>query len=284
MLPSRAQMSGLRCSRKEAAVTQLYDWGRARHPTVALDMTAFGAHLERCGALTDGAPGAARAADLYLACAALSGQAAAISTLQAVCWPVVARILKPFETAKSALAELAQQLWETLLSWSVAEGDAKLRSYSGKGPLPAFAGIVAQRMALMNLRFGEVQERAAARAAAERAPLLDDTELTLVKRRYRGAFERAIREAINGLADRDRLTLRLYFVDGLGVERLGRIYRVAPSTVSRRLSRARAFVAARTRELISQRLRLTDREVDSLWNAVASQLDLSVTTLLRSAD
>jgi RNA polymerase sigma-70 factor (ECF subfamily) len=276
-------MSGPPRSRKEAALAQLYEWGRARYPEVAVDLAAFTAHVEQCGALADETVEPARAADLYLACGALAGQAAAVAALQAECRPIVLRYLKPFASSPAAQAEIAQELWEVLLFRTAAEGDAKLRHYSGKGPLGAFAGIVAQRMALMSLRQGELEARVAIRAAAEQAPLSDDTELTIIKQKYRGAFERAIREAIEVLPDRDRLTLRLYFVDGLGVERLGRIYGVAPSTISRRLAKARAFVAKRTRRLLSQRLGVTGCELDSLWNLVASQLDVSVSVLLRDA-
>jgi RNA polymerase sigma-70 factor, ECF subfamily len=77
------------------------------------------------------------------------------------------------------------------------------------------------------------------------------------------------------------MILRLYFADGVGLERLGRIYGVAASTISRRLRRARGQVSGRTRQLLGARLRLTPDEAESLWNVVASQIDLSVSRLFR---
>jgi hypothetical protein len=58
----------------EAALAALLARGRAAHPTLRVEDTAFAARLARCGASIN--PGA-HAEDLYLACAALEGDEAA---------------------------------------------------------------------------------------------------------------------------------------------------------------------------------------------------------------
>ena len=143
----------------------------------------------------------------------------------------------------------------------------------------AFIGISAQRIALRSLRREDAGARVAARAAAERDRISTDTELTYMKRRYWATFEACIGEALAALDDHSRMILRLYFVDGVSLERLGAVYGVAASTISRRLVKARARVSHGTRQRLSVRLHLTPDEAESLWNMMASQLDLSISRL-----
>ena len=260
------------------AASRLHDRGQARHARIHLNRAVFVAHLERCGASREGEIDGDRAGDLYLTCAALAGDPEAVATLQKSCWPAVAAYLKPFAGGKAFLAEIAQELWEMLLV-GLAGGAPRLRDYSGRGPVGAFVGIAAQRIALTSLRREEARARAAIRGGAEREGIVADVELAYIKRRYRGEFEACIEKALAELDDHSRMLLRLYFADGVGVECLGRIYGVAASTISRRLRRARDRVSGRTRQLLGDRLRLTADEAESLWNVVASQIDLSVSRL-----
>ena len=200
---------------------------------------------------------------------------------QKSCWPVVAGYLKHFFGGRPFVAEVAQELWEALLVGSPG-GSPKLCSYSGRGTLGAFVGIAAQRIALMSVRRDDARKRTATRARAERERIATDEELAYIKRRYRGAFEGCIEAALAEIDDHSRMILRLYFADGVGLERLGRIYGVAASTILRRLRNARRRVSARTRQLLAARLRLTPDEAESLWNVVASQVDVSVSRLFRA--
>jgi RNA polymerase sigma-70 factor, ECF subfamily len=264
----------------EAGASRLHARGQARHPRIHLSRSVLAAHLERCGASLEAEIDGDRAGDLYLACAALAGDPEAVATFQKSCWPAVAAYLKPFAGGKAFLAEVAQELWEALLVGSAGRAP-RLRDYTGRGPLGAFVGIAAQRIALMSVRRDEARARTAARAGAERDGIVADAELAYIKQRYRGAFEACIEKALAELDDHSRMILRLYFADGVGLERLGRIYGVAASTISRRLRRARGQVSGRTRQLLGARLRLTPDEAESLWNVVASQIDLSVSRLFR---
>jgi RNA polymerase sigma-70 factor, ECF subfamily len=260
------------------SASRLHAAGRARHPGIHLSLPAFADYLESRPAIVEQEIDDARAGDLYLACAALTGDRAAVAALQRAYSGAIHGYLKPFAGGRTFVAEVAQDLWGGLLAGSPGVGP-KLRGYSGRGPLVAFIGISAQRIALRRLRREDARARVAARAASERDRISTDTELVYIKRRYRAAFEACIEEALAALDDHSRMILRLYFVDGVGLERLGAVYGVAASTISRRLVKARARVSQRTRQLIAARLNLTPDEAESLWNVMRSQLDLSVSRL-----
>jgi len=267
---------------RRLSVARLHAAGRARHPGIDLGVPAFADYLESRPAIFEQEIDDARAGDLYLACAALTGERAAVSALQQTSAGAIAAYLKPFAGGRAFVAEVAQDLWGALLAGSPGAAP-KLRGYSGRGPLVAFIGISAQRIALRSLRREDAAARVAARAASERDRISTDTELVYIKRRYQAAFEACIEEALAALDDHSRMILRLYFVDGVGLERLGSVYGVAASTISRRLVKARARVAHRTRQLIAVRLRLTPDEAESLWNLMGSQLDLCMSRVFGGA-
>jgi RNA polymerase sigma-70 factor (ECF subfamily) len=261
-----------------SSVSRLHAAGRAQHPGIDLSVPAFAAYLESRPAIFEQEIDDVRAADLYLACAALTGDRAAVSALQRTSASAISGYLRPFSGGRAFVAEVSQDLWGGLLAGSPGVAP-KLSGYSGRGPLVAFIGISAQRIALRSLRREDAGARVAARAAAERDRISTDTELAYMKRRYRATFETCVGEALAALDDHSRMILRLYFVDGVSLERLGAVYGVAASTISRRLVKARVRVSHGTRQRLAARFHLTPDEAESLWNMMASQLDLSISGL-----
>ena len=262
-----------------ARLARLFAIGHDRHPAFSPDPAAFAEHLARCRAPLAPGENDVHAADLFLACAALRGDRAAVSTMRAQCWPLARRYLRSFRTSDATLDEIGQELWSVLLLGRAA-GPPKLESYSGKGPLAVFIGITAHRIAISRLRREDTRARAAVRAAAEVGALAHDVELMFVKREYREAFQRALTEALEQLDDRMRMILRMHVVDGLSLERIAQAYRVSQSTISRWLAGTRQSVLGQARRLLLERLPLTTGEVDSLWNTLVSQIDLHVSSLL----
>jgi len=263
----------------EGMLAALYARGRRAHPALSLAATTFAAHLAGCGACVTDDPGEDEVADLFLAAAALDGDAPAVDELRRRCWPAALRYLRRFDARAAELDDLAQELWNALLI--VRDGGApKLASYSGRGPLPAFVGIAAQRIAMNRLRHEETEARVTERAAAEMRALAGDAELVFIKQRYRDCFQAALGDALRALDDRTRVVLRMHLVDGLSVERIGKAYGVSQSTVSRWLAKGRDSVARETRRLLAEQTRMSESEFDSLWPLVASQLDLSMSHVL----
>jgi len=264
------------------ALAALCARGRAAHPLVAVEDVVFAAHLGRCGASVDPAAGGAgvHAEDLYLCCAALLGDEGAIRALRASHRPVLAGYLRHVDAAPAFVDEVEQRLWDGVLVGS-GEAPPKLATYSGKGPLAGWLGIAAQRIALMMKRREASEERAAAAAGAEADLVAADPELAFIKGNLRGAFRRAISEALLALEDRERMVYRMHIVDGLTVERIAKTYGVSHSTVSRWMAAARAGIVAAAQRLLREELRASPADYESLSRLLASQLDLSVSRLLR---
>jgi RNA polymerase sigma-70 factor (ECF subfamily) len=271
--------AALPVSELDAVLGRLYDLGREDRPGISIEGRRFAAHLALCGAPVDDSIDAPRAADLYLACAALEADPAAISALERQCWPVVLRYLRPLRRSKAIVDDLRQELWDSLLVTRPGT-PAKLVTYSGRGPLAHFVGITAQRLALMQFRRDDARARVADRAAREMSGMAADAELVFVKSRYRGAFREALSGALEVLDDRSRLILRMHLVDGLTFDRIARAYNVSQSTISRWMADVRSSVVNEARARLGERLGVSETDFDSLWKLVASQLDLSVSRLL----
>jgi RNA polymerase sigma-70 factor (ECF subfamily) len=101
-------------------------------------------------------------------------------------------------------------------------------------------------------------------------------EIDLLKLQGRAEVERAFRQALAKLEDRDRLLLGLHYADGLSLERIGALYRQHRATVARRMAKARRELLDGARELLRERLRLSDSECDSMMALVRSQLRISL--------
>ena len=276
--PAEGATAGL--SDLEQALSALLERGRAGHPELSLDPLAFAAHLGACGAAVGGNEAAVYAEDLYLACAALRGDEAAVAKLRRLHRPVLAGYLRHLATSPAFIDEVEQRLWDAALVGNGAAG-AKLATYSGQGALAGWIGIAAQRIALMMVRHEQAEDRAIERVAADADLLAADPELAFIKEKLRTAFRRAISLALDTLDDRERMIYRMHLVEGLTVESIGRVYGVSHSTVSRWIGKARDAVLAEARRLLRDEMQLSPEEFDSVAGLVASQLDLSVSRILR---
>jgi RNA polymerase sigma-70 factor (ECF subfamily) len=262
----------------ESTLALLCERGRQARPDLAVDPNRFAAHLARCGAaLTD--PAAVHAEDLFLVCASLEGDPAAIKTLQQECRPSMVKYLRAIDSAPAFLTEMEQSAWEALLVGRYG-GPPKLAIYSGKGPLPGFVGITAQRIALTSLRRQATEARAEAEAASASASAIREPELAFLKAKYQKDFQAAIRDALEILTFRERLIYRMHLVDGLTVDRIARAYDVSQSTVSRWLAKARSTVVAEVARLLRERLDLSETNLRSILGLVLSQLDISASQIL----
>jgi RNA polymerase sigma-70 factor (ECF subfamily) len=270
---------GLEPSALESVLTNLYAAGSAAHPDIELDPTRFGSYVADCKTPLAGEDQALPAGDLFLACAALSGNQTALAKLRLISLSPIRSYLRRIDLPASSVDDVAQELWSLLLEGG-PDRIPKLARYSGTGSLRSFIGVSARRLALMRCRHEAVVARAGARLATEVNALADDVELDFIKAEYRDAFRRAIEDALAGLDQRSRMVLRMRIVDDLTVDAIARTYAVAQSSVSRWIEKARAQVVSETRRLLCERLLLSGAEFDSLWRLVASQLEISVSDVL----
>jgi RNA polymerase sigma-70 factor (ECF subfamily) len=264
----------------EASLVALCARGHAAHPQLSLDDAVFAAHLGSCGAPVEAGAAAVHAEDLFLSCAGLLGDAAALRTLRAIHRPVLAGYVRRIDGSRVFLDEVEQRLWDSVLVGSQG-APPKLARYAGKGPLAGWLGIVAQRIAIMMCRHEGAEERAADAAGREAQLVAADPELALIKEDIRGTFQRAVSQALLALDDRERMVYRLHIIDGLSVARIAKTYGVSHSTVSRWMAGARASIVTEAQRLLRDELRASPGDYESMSRLLVSQLDLSVSRLLR---
>jgi len=270
---------------KDDDLAALVARGRTAFPDLALDDRAFAAHLAAVLAGDNAANRAGLAAlaveDLYLACACraqVPGAAAAFTARHGdTIRGAIARIVRGADAA-----EIEQQFVDALLVGSALSA-AKIGSYAGKAPLDRWVSVAAQRAALLWLRSDRAETRARQGAAAEPAAGGElGLETAYVKERYRTAFEDALKQALARVPDRERVLLRLHLVNGVTLDKIGKMFDVSQATASRWLAAARATVLDDVKATLSARLGATPEELASLAGVVASRLDLSLSLLLKT--
>jgi RNA polymerase sigma-70 factor (ECF subfamily) len=257
----------------EAALRGLLESARAAWSAFDVPDAAFARHLGAAWSSRKVPLANLRGPDLFLACACARGDAAALAELDRLIREACVSV--PGTTPTDA-EEVAQRLRHRLMLPEEGE-PPDIVLYSGEGPLRAWLRVVAVR------ETGRGREPRTAQSADELQNLAGnapDPELDYLRLRHRDDFRAAFASAIAALTPRERNVLRLYYLDGLGVQRIGDLHQVNASTVSRWLASIRESLFARTRAVLEERLRLTESEVDSLLGALRSQLGASLHRLL----
>jgi RNA polymerase sigma-70 factor (ECF subfamily) len=250
---------------------------RAAWPELAVDPGAF---VDYIAARVDGGappPAAVRAlcaADLYLACACVHGDPRGFAALD----PLVVAAARFAVARLAAPAVFTDEIAQELRTKLLVGPPARLSTYGGHGALASWLDVAALRAAISALRARG--REVTADDAAFVAPAAGGPELEPVRREHATALREAFAESLAALETDARNLLRLYYLDGVGLERLGIIYKVHPSTISRRLAAAREQVLDGTRRRLRDRLAIPGAEVDSLIAALRSQVDVSVSALL----
>jgi RNA polymerase sigma-70 factor (ECF subfamily) len=270
-LPAAAQApEGL-----EERLAQLVERARAAHPAVRLSPEWFCRELGRRAGTLDELESLA-IEDVWLAAACARDDAGALAALDALLRDVCLGL--PDTTAKGQ--EDVRQLVRERLLVAAGEEPARLSTYSGRGSLKAWLKVVALRVALNARRNKGDAEKSSELLDTMAAPA-SDPEAQYVRLRSSSDFRGAFEAAVGALEPRDRNLLRYYYVDGLGVERIGALYRVHAATASRWLSAARGKLLEGIREALRARLGLQETEIDSFVGAARSGLELSLHRILQ---
>jgi RNA polymerase sigma-70 factor, ECF subfamily len=219
--------------------------------------------------------------DLYLACACLQGDPAALTALDT-------QYLQPLEPALRHAAppghseDALQLVREKLLTASGDAGRPRLADYRGRGPLARWLRVAAVRTAF-NLRRSE---RARPTDDDDELDVLAtagrDVELDYIHARFRDDFKQAFRAAVATLSKRQRSLLRYHYAEGLTLPQVASIYRVGRATVARWLADARRQVLTETRSRIGARLQIRPSQVDTLMKLLDSRVDITLSALFQS--
>jgi RNA polymerase sigma-70 factor, ECF subfamily len=259
----------------ERRLSELVSAAREQWPDLEVEVRGFRAYLEEkvAGSGRESlAP--ARAADLYLTYACGQGDSRAIGAFEARYSREIAVALRRYPASEDLLQALRERLFVP------RRGEPrKILSYSGRGPLGAWACAVALRLAVTSRRGGKQE------VPLEEGPLLEvpssDPELRFIKTQHLEEFRRAVRTAFGELSSRERNVLRLYLIDGLNIDQIGAAYDTHRATVARWIAKSRETILFKTRQELAARLRLRGDRLDSFLKLIDSQLDASVGKLLR---
>jgi RNA polymerase sigma-70 factor, ECF subfamily len=276
-LPEEHRAAAAACAGLEARLERIVAEARTAWPELELDLGKYLRHLAARLARTvsfEQALDRVHAADLYLACACSDAAPGAIAAFEKRFAPGIRASLARFAPA-DVVDEVCQQLMAKLFAGQPPHID----KYEGRGELAAWAQITATRDAykLLGRQRGRTSE---IDALADLAIEVDDPELETLKQSYRAHFKRAFQIAFAELAPRDRNILRLEYLDGLNIDKIGAMYGVHRATVARWRTQARTDLFKRTRKVFEQELKVGGREFDSIVRLIESQLEVSLDRLL----
>lgn len=248
-----------------AFIQQALEEGRKAWPEIRLGEDALGRFLgSREGSL--------QLADLYLACACLEGDRAALETLERSVLSQVGSAVRKIDDSSDFATELTQLTRTRLL---VGDGKPRLREYAGKGSLVGWTKAVAVRLALNEKRRTD-RELPTDDDDLPEVPLPGEPTLELVRKKHQKDFEAALREGLAALTAEQRTMLKMSVLDRVGVDRLSTVFNVHRATVARRLERAREELLETTRAALAKRLKTTPSELESLLRALSSGVEVSL--------
>jgi RNA polymerase sigma-70 factor (ECF subfamily) len=266
----------------ESLLGELYDKACAAWPGVHVSVAAFADYVGSrlpADAPAEEALRRIHALDLYLACACADGQPAALAAFDRHCLSVVDRALPRLRVDEDLILEIKQQLRERLLVRQ--GGPPRIVEFSGRGDLRSWLRVMAVRDALATLRRARKESPVEDEVLMQAIWHAGDAELAPMKDAYRSEFKRAFADALKATAERDRTLLRQHVIDGLGIDELGRLYRVHRATAARWVERARREVLERTRAALMDRLQVAAPELDSIMRLIQSRIEVSVRILMR---
>jgi RNA polymerase sigma-70 factor, ECF subfamily len=253
-----------------STIEQMFLVGQRRWPTIELSFEAFAAHCRQT--LDSGRQRPVEAADLYLCCACAAAQPEALRVFERDGQSVAKAAIRRIDSDEDFVRDTLQELWSRLLVGS----EARVRSYSGQGPLHAWLRVAATRLAL--------DRRRARKRGARREVALSDTleavpfspEASLLKARFGDSFRDALRTAVAGLSKQARNVLRMHVVGHCSIDEIGRAYNVHRATAARWIDRSRSTIYARVRDQLGEQHPLTDSEFRSLAGLMGPELQLSL--------
>lgn len=258
-------------------------------PGIDVDFAIFRAFVDvrvPDGTSLDDALAALDLPDLYLACACARGVHAAIAAFERDVLSGVAPAVSRIDRDPNFADEVRHEVRIHLLVAPAAGEEPRITHYLGRGPLRSFVQVVA-------IRLGYTLKRRLARDVVAHGDESDDIaalwcddspELARARMQIGAPFRAAFVEAFRGLEKRERNVLRLYLVDGVPSEAIGKMYGVHRGTVARWIASTEETLLAATRKHLVRSLGVRDAEVDSILRLARSQLDVSLSTLLRTHD
>lgn len=257
------------------AIEQAHRHARTRFPAIRLSVGRFRDAVAALGAPD---PRALELEDLFLATAAADGDDAAIAAIEAGPLAGAPGWLARYRLGSSELDEIVQRVREKL--FVAKPGDRpRIAEYAGRGPLAAWLRVLLVREAASERRRTRTHEPLD--EDAQRGLIQQSPEQLLARARWQGAFDDALRAAFTALEREDRALFRFQFGKGLTLDQMAKLLGLSRATVARRIADARERLWRALTERLRAELKLSQAEVDALLVEWRSQLEVSLSGLLR---
>ncbi len=236
-----------------------------------------------------------RADDLCLIIACEQGDEKAWEDLVANFDATVKSAARKMTSNAEDAEDLAGSIWAELYGLRQdAEGNkkSKLAYYSGRGSLAGWLRAVVSQLAVdehrKQSRMVQIEEdrefeNLAAEASMSDNGLVahsDSPEEIFSERETAADVSAALSDAIAGLADEDRLILKLYYFEDLKLKDIAATFDYHEATASRRLSRIQADIRKTVEKMLKDRHGWTDSEVRRHLAAAAEKLGISFEQML----
>lgn len=253
-----------------AQIRSMYLAGQRRWPLLAVSFEDFAAHYGKVANEGEGVP--LEPADLYLCCACIAALPAALRSFETYTAGVAEAAIRRIHDDRDFVRDCLQELWNRVLL-----GDhAKLRSYSGRGPLQAWVRVAATRVALDRRRADKRYVKREVQLSERLAASGVSVEAGVLKARFGRAFQEALRGAVACLSEQERNVLRMHVVGRCSIDEIGLAYDVHRATAARWIERARARIYDEVRRELCVDHKLTLSEFRSLAALLGPELELSL--------
>ena len=223
----------------------------------------------------------AHSGDQALSARAAQGDPEAIRELDELCAPLVRALLGTIRIPGCREEEARQLVRERLLLGP--NGSGKISQYRGRGALKNWLRVVIARV-LLNRAATQIHELPFEEEILARfLGTGNDVELAYMKQLYTNEFRTAFRQALKSLDDRERLLLRLSFLECLTIDDLARLNGVHRATVARQIVRAEQALFEAVRTNMQASLGIDDAEFASILRLVKSRLEITFDALRESS-
>jgi len=253
-----------------ADIREGYLVGQRKWPALSLSFEAFSEHWQRVAREHASVP--VEPADLYLCCACVAGQPEALRAFEGENAEVARAAIRRIGEDDDFLRESLQELWQRLLLGE----SAKVRSYSGRGPLQAWVRVAATRVALDRRRADKRHAKRAIQLPESLAAGEVSPEALVLKARFGPAFQEALRGAVSHLTEQERNVLRMHVVGRCNIDEIGVAYGVHRATAARWIERARGNIYDEVRRELCVDHKLTFSEFRSLATLLGTEVELSL--------
>lgn len=213
---------------------------------------------------------------LYLAYLCGTGEPEALREFEELYFPAADNALAELKVSPDQAREIKQLLRTRFFTPSKRGNPPAVLSYSGRGSLFGWVRISAIREVYRSSkdqqRWQGLEEEQLTRITDHR----DDPELKLLKERYRKEFAAAFGKAMESLEPRQRNILRHYYLDEMTIDQIGALYQVNRVTAFRWLEKTRGTLFKVTRQEMTQQLKVSRGQYESIFRLIESQLEVSI--------